>query len=87
MIFLLFDKTIGKIVRLFDRSHLSEIAKDSVNNSIKLIAFQESAKYATDQMSGSMIFEYKEDLWRYCFDKANLNINLLSDPLIIEFGV
>jgi Methyltransferase domain len=78
-----FDRTFGKIIRIFQRSLINRKPVDlTLQDLVNQNAVQDSALYAIKNFSESMQFDARSELWSYC-----LNINPSRIGIVAEFGV
>ena len=84
LIFRVFNLTIGKVIRLFQRTLIPHSSAQGVFHLINQQALQDSAQYALDYFSGAMQFDTRPELWRYCLNRIP---QLQTGGVIAEFGV
>ena len=69
LIYRIFDLSVGKIVRLFQRTLIPRSSLQGVFHLINEQALQDSAQYALDNFSKAMQFEKRPELWSYCLNR------------------
>ena len=84
-----FDKSVGKMIRLFQSSLKRESnEKKSVIDYVEESSKRDSASYALQEMQNALVFRNKEDLWRYCLGLIESEARRKNrTALILEFGV
>ena len=86
-IFRVFNLSVGKVIRLFQRTLPPRNSPQGVFGVFHLIiqqALQDSAQYAIDNFSKAMAFDTRSDLWSYCLNRIP---QLQTGGVIAEFGV
>ena len=88
LIFRVFNLTVGKVIRLFQRTlvprNFPQGFPQGVFHLINQQALQDSAQYAIDNFSKAMQFDTRSDLWSYCLNRIP---QLQTGGVIAEFGV
>jgi hypothetical protein len=84
LIFRIFNLTVGRVVRLFQKALLPSSRPQGVFYLINQQALQDSAQYALKNFSKAMQFNTKTELWRYCLNRVP---QLQTGGIIAEFGV
>ncbi len=89
LIFRVFNLTVGKIIRLFQRTLITRnspqgVFHQGVFHLINQQALQDSAQYAVNNFSKAMQFDTRPELWSYCLNKIP---QLQTGGVIAEFGV
>jgi hypothetical protein len=90
LIFIVFNLTVGKIIRLFQRTLITRnspqgVFHQGVFHLINQQALQDSAQYAVNNFSKAMQFDTRPELWSYCLNKIP---QLQTEGgVIAEFGV
>lgn len=69
LIFRVFNLTVGKVIRLFQRTLITRNSPQGVFHLIKQQALQDSAQYAVNNFSKAMQFDTRPELWSYCLNK------------------
>jgi hypothetical protein len=74
LIFIVFNLTVGKIIRLFQRTLITRnspqgVFHQGVFHLINQQALQDSAQYAVNNFSKAMQFDTRPELWSYCLNK------------------
>ena len=69
LIFRVFNLTVGKVIRLFQRTLVPRNFPQGVFHLINQQALQDSAQYAIDNFSEAMQFNTRSDLWSYCLNR------------------
>jgi hypothetical protein len=82
----IFDRSVGKILRLFQRSLIDFNSAPSVQDLVNRNAVQESSEYAINNFSQAMQFSTRSELSLYCLNKSTLLQNN-GGGVIAEFGV
>jgi hypothetical protein len=86
-IFIVFNMTVGKIIRLFQASLTPRKLPHSLPGVLDLInqqGFQDSAEYALSNFSKALQFKTRPELWSYCLSNIP---QLQTGGVIAEFGV
>ena len=83
LIFRIFNLTVGKVIRLFQRTLI--ISPQGVFHLINQQALQDSAQYAVDNFSKAMQFDTRPELWSYCLNR--IPQIKTAGGVIAEFGV
>ena len=81
-----FYYTVGKVLRLFQRSLIKYDSVPSVRDLVNRNAVQESSDYAIKNLSQAMQFVSRSELWRYCLKKST-QLQYTEEGVIAEFGV
>jgi hypothetical protein len=84
LIFRIFNLTVGRVVRLFQKALLPSSHPQGVFYLINQQALQDSAQYALKNFSKAMQFGTRTELWRYCINRVP---QLQTGGVIAEFGV
>ena len=84
LIFEIFNLTIGKIIRLFQRTLIPHNPPQGLFHLINQQFLQDSAQYALDNFSRAMQFDTRQELWSYCLNRIP---QLQTGGIIAEFGV
>jgi hypothetical protein len=84
LIFRVFYLTVGKVIRLFQRTLIPPNSSQGVFDLINQKALQDSAQYAIDNFSKAMQFYTRPELWSYCLNRIP---QLQTGGVIAEFGV
>lgn len=71
LIFRVFNLTVGKIIRLFQRTLITRNSPQGVFHLINQQALQDSAQYALGNFSGAIQFHTRPELWRYCLNRIS----------------
>jgi hypothetical protein len=81
----LFDKTLGKFVRLSQRALLlpSEL---NLHTAVHELSIRDTANYVYNSLTRARIFKTRQDIWAYSLNQPSLKFNE-ADLLILEFGV
>ena len=69
LIFRIFNLTVGKVIRLFQRTLIIRDSPQGVFHLINQQALQDSAQYAIDNFSTAMQFDTRPELWSYCLNR------------------
>jgi len=69
LIFRIFNLTVGKVVRLFQKTLLPNSRPQGVFYLINQQALQDSAQYASNNFLKAMQFDKREELWSYCLNR------------------
>ena len=69
LIFRIFNLTVGKVIRLFQRTLIIRDSPQGVFHFIQQQAAQDSAQYALNNFSNAMQFNTKTELWSYCLNR------------------
>lgn len=84
----LFNRTVGKVIRYFQRTLLvREREQDTLMYIIKQNAINDSAQYAIDNFSEAMQFNSRKELWQYCLTYIPKSHIAPGGGCITEFGV
>ena len=81
-----FYHSVGKILRLFQRSLINYDSVPGVQDLVNRNAVQESSDYAIKNFSQAMQFVSRPELWRYCLN-ISTQLQYTEDGVIAEFGV
>jgi hypothetical protein len=84
LIFRVFNLTVGKVLRLFQRTLIIRNSPQGVFLLIHQQALQDSAQYASKNFSQAMQFDKRSELWSYCLNRIP---QLQTGGVIAEFGV
>jgi len=84
LIFRIFNLTVGKVIRLFQRTLIIRHSPQGVFHLINQQALQDSAQYALNNFSKAMQFNTRPELWSYCLNRIP---QLQTGGVIAEFGV
>jgi hypothetical protein len=84
LIFRIFNLTVGKVIRLFQRTLIIRDSPQGVFHLIHQQALQDSAQYASKNFSQAMQFDNRPELWSYCLTRIP---QLQMGGVIAEFGV
>ena len=84
LIFEIFNITVGKIIRLFQRTLIPHNPPQGLFHLINQQFLQDSAQYALDNFSRAMQFDTRQELWSYCLNRIP---QLQTGGIIAEFGV
>ena len=87
LIFRIFNLSVGKIIRLFQRTLIPRSSPQGVFHLINQQALQDSAQYALDNFSKAMQFETRPELWSYCLNRIPQLQTGGRGGVICEFGV
>jgi hypothetical protein len=85
LIFRIFYLTVGRVVRLLQRTLIIRHSPQGVFHLIHQQALQDSAQYAVNNFSKAMQFDKREELWSYCLNR--LPQLQTGGEVIAEFGV
>ena len=69
LIFRIFNLTVGKVIRLFQRTLIIRNPPQGVFHLINQHALQDSAQYSVINFSKAMQLDTKADLWSYCLNR------------------
>jgi hypothetical protein len=69
LIFRIFNLTVGKVIRLFQRTLIIRDSPQGVFQLIHQQALQDSAQYASKNFSQAMQFDKQPELWSYCLNR------------------
>ncbi len=69
LIFRVFNLTVGKVIRLFQRTLTPRNSPQGVFQLINQQALQDSAQYAIDNFPKAMQFDTRTELWSYCLNR------------------
>ncbi len=86
LIFRIFNLTVGKVIRLFQRALIIHNSLQGVFHLINQQALQDSAQYAIDNFSQARLFDTRPELWSYCLNRIP-QIKTAEGGVIAEFGV
>jgi len=86
LIFMIFNLTVGKVIRLFQRTLIVRDSPQGLFHLINQQALQDSAQYAIDNFSRAMQFDTRPELWSYCLNRIP-QIRTEEGGIIAEFGV
>jgi hypothetical protein len=86
LIFRIFNLTVGKVVRLFQRTQIIRNPPQGVFHLINQHALQDSAQYALNNFSKAMQFDTRTELWSYCLNRIP-QLQTAEGGIIAEFGV
>ena len=81
-----FYHSVGKILRLFQKSLINYDSVPGVQDLVNRNAVQESSDYAIKNFSQAMQFVSRTELWRYCLNKST-QLQYTEEGVIAEFGV
>ena len=81
-----FYHSVGKILRLFQKSLINYDSVPGVQDLVNRNAVQESSDYAIKNFSQAMQFVSRPELWRYCLN-ISTQLQYTEDGVIAEFGV
>jgi hypothetical protein len=84
LIFIIFNLTFGKFIRLCQRTLIPRNSPQGVFHLINQQALQDSAQYALNNFSKAMQFDTRQELWSYCLNRIP---QLQTGGVIAEFGV
>lgn len=90
IIYKLFDKTFGVLIRLFQASLIEKKKPNDLISVVKSLAVNDSAQFAIDHLAEAMQFKEKQSLWHYCLEKMHefqIKSSSTEQALVIEFGV
>jgi hypothetical protein len=85
LIFMIFNLTVGKVIRLFQRTLIVRDSPQGLFHLINQQALQDSAQYAVDNFSRAMQFDTRPELWSYCLNRIPQIRR--GEGIIAEFGV
>jgi hypothetical protein len=85
-LWLVFNNSIGRVLRFSQRSLTSSGSTKSVITIVTENAIKRSANFAEQNFKSAVIFEDRKDLWKYCLETSRL-ISGAETTLILEFGV
>ena len=86
LIFRIFNLTVGKVIRLFQRTQIIRNPPQGVFHLINQHALQDSAQYALNNFSKAMQFDARTELWSYCLNRIP-QLQTAEGGIIAEFGV
>ena len=86
LIFRIFNLTVGKVIRLFQRTLIIRDSPQGVFHLINQQALQDSVQYALNNFSKAMQFDTRPELWSYCLNRIP-QIKTAEGGVIAEFGV
>ena len=92
LIFRIFNLTVGKVIRLFQRTLIIRdnpqvrVSPQGIFHLINQQALQDSAQYALNNFSEAMQFDTRPELWSYCLNRIP-QIKTAEGGVIAEFGV
>ena len=86
LIFRIFNLTVGRIIRLFQRTLIIHNSPQGIFHLINQQAAQDSAQYALNNFSKAMQFNTRTELWSYCLNRIP-QIKTAEGGIIAEFGV
>jgi hypothetical protein len=86
LIFRIFNLTVGKVIRLFQRTLISHNPPQGVFHLINQHTLQDSAQYAVNNFSKAMQLDTRTELWSYCLNRIP-QLQTAEGGIIAEFGV
>jgi hypothetical protein len=88
MVVHIFDKTLGKILRLSQRALLSNDVL-TVQSAVLELSIRDTASYVYQNLTQAMRFQTRQEIWAYSLAQPILRTNerATPPPLVLEFGV
>jgi hypothetical protein len=83
----LFNKTIGKFLRLAQRSLLEDKSKPDLHSVVYELSIRDTASYVYSTLTQAMAFKSRLELWAYSLQQSSLSNVHQDSILILEFGV